>query len=224
MERTRRKAITLTNSPDKPLTEKEIVDATLAFANGAKIDIRDPVANPGDLAHSVGDKKIESSLAVMKLMRERGLAPGSADNVVTNIDEYRAGVRAALRRRLAHSLRDRRAVAREFIADGASELINPTIVIHPTADGLDLTNHYSFSTFVDLIVLGEVLLLATSRDFRHKLCQCQWEPCGLFFFEIKPPTGRPQRKYCGEDHMLKAHDLNAAGRMKKSRSEPRKHK
>jgi hypothetical protein len=113
-------------------------------------------------------------------------------------------------------LRDPDAVAPHFM--GAEVLIHPRMVLRAVSGGLALDHYYHFKSEPELVSLGMILLLDPRRiSSWPRLCQCQLPACGTFFFEKRPPTGRPQRKYCSRAHMLRAHDENASARMAKRR-------
>jgi hypothetical protein len=237
MEPRKHKRIKLRNNPMRPLSEKEIVDATIAFANGATLellDLYDPFDNSLDRIEAeiqgtesklqepcVGDQALEKR--EIRIALETGKEP----RAVQLIREDR---RRATRENLWHQIHD--TMSSGDIEEWSDEwsdmdlfpLINPKPYMRKVANGLTLSFFYSFATDLDLVTLGEFLLMDTERPFGKKLCQCELQSCGLFFFEVKPPTGRPQRKYCCAEHMLKAHDQNASKRMKRKRSKTKDRK
>jgi hypothetical protein len=203
MEHLKGKRIKLRNTETQPLSEREIVEATVAFANGATLELKD-------------------------FAEGRSSQPSEEETTPSRSDSWGEP-------RTAEQIReDERRVTRELLSyilsgpmleedvngltdQDLSSLINPRPFFRKVDGGLTLRFAYSFCSDSDLTTLGVILLEDTERPFKEKLCQCRLESCGLFFFEVKPPTGRPQRKYCSEEHMLMAHDQNAPNRMKKRR-------
>lgn len=64
------------------------------------------------------------------------------------------------------------------------------------------------------------LLLREPRG-RNRLCRCRYLECHRFFLEVKPPTGRPRRDYCSQEHFDAARKLGAAIRIREYRKEQR---
>jgi hypothetical protein len=215
MEKRRAKVMHLQNSVEHPLSEQRIVEATVAFANGAVLEIDGLVAKRGDPDSLVGDKQIEERLKMQRAFRERGIGEMPSD-IPADAGEYRAQMRTATRARLSDIVADPVAAAREYVGRSFEDVISAKTVLRATPAGLVRASYYTFSTESDLVLLGSVLLAADER-FRDKLCQCQLASCAAFFFEKRPPTGRPQRRYCTRAHMLRAHDENASHRMAKKR-------
>jgi hypothetical protein len=220
MEHRKPKRIKLLNTAERPLSEKAIVDATVAFANGDSLDIQGLVPR-GILprADRVGDKAIEEAIELRSALREKNIEFGDDDGIKT-IGEYWDQMRQGVRSTLSVFVENPLAASRAVLKSGMVEVVSVKPVLREAAGGLELALHYEFMASPDLVHLGVLLLLDVHRGFGKKLCQCQWEPCGLLFFEIQPATGRPQRKYCCSEHMLQAHDQNAAKRMKRRRRAP----
>jgi hypothetical protein len=244
MERRTPKRVTLLNDSFNPLSEREIVDATIAFANGADLVINGLMPHgwrgsdnltEEQLLERTGDRYLEQWLSNSVTLREQWPPDGKKNPFeldpavkTASVEEFRFLLRRRVRETISLSLRNPQAageiVQRGMLVKGVTYNafgIRCSIGA-PSPKGLRFNTEYTFATYVDLVELGVVLLLDDRRGFREKLCECRWEPCGFLFFEIQPPTGRPQRKYCCSEHMLKAHDQNAAKRMKKSRGEPNK--
>jgi hypothetical protein len=62
------------------------------------------------------------------------------------------------------------------------------------------------------------LIADSARGFGDDLCRCKLDECGKWFLANKPPTGRPQRLYCGKPHMDQAHERGSTARARKSRA------
>ena len=245
MERKIPRRITLTNDSVNPLTEKQIVDATVAYANGTDLVIHGlwPSGAKGHdmrdqewVRKETGDEKLGAYLQLAEKMRIASLREGKPNPFaidpsvrITTVQEFRVIFRKRVSEILALALRDPHAASEIMLDGGTIRGLFLTCGVRnslgKTESGLLRWNtEYTFSMYAELVELGLILMLDERRSFKEKLCQCQWEPCGLFFFEVKPPTGRPQRKYCCSEHLLKAHDENAAKRMKRKRSAPRSKK
>jgi hypothetical protein len=245
MEQPKPKLITLTNDADYPLSEEEIVEATIAFASGAKILLKDRYPYPAEVAarelawtryfkkhisavRSCAKGVLRSWKSGEVTLPDVAKAEWEAMAQMTTVEQLEDIFRERVRLIISLSLTDPDESATLFWAGLQGDfpaMPNETAFrvnhsIGPSDKGIKLVIYYEFPTFFNLVILGLTLLLDESRRFRQKLCECQWTPCRLFFFEIKPPTGRPQRKYCCSEHMLKAHDENAANRMKKRRRAP----
>jgi hypothetical protein len=63
------------------------------------------------------------------------------------------------------------------------------------------------------------LILDNTLEYRAALCRCRLKNCSVFFLAKKPATGRPQRRYCSEEHREEAHRLDGARRTAKSRAD-----
>ena len=237
MERRKPKRITLLNDSFSPLSERQIVDATIGFMNGAELTINGLWAREINGKQLRGDEYLADRISLHGELKEVALATrrenaSSRGPDVASVTEYKRILRARAGSTVSLSFTDPVAAAK-VILDG--QLIegltynswDANYSLGPSPKGLRLTHEFRFTTVSDLVELGLALLLDESRGFREKLCQCQWKLCGFFFFEVKPATGRPQRKYCSAEHMLKAHDQKAAKRMRDFREKPkptRKHK
>jgi hypothetical protein len=233
MEHRNPKRLTLRNDSVRPLSEEQIVDATRMFANGTKLVIKGlaPAGVTGrdiynkylqlkqeenfvDLdSDALGSQESESASWQANVPHERQLSA----------DQFFSLLRNQIRATISLSLRDPVAAAKMVLEGNLIEGITyncPDIryTYGRSPRGLDLSTQFLLTGVADLVMFGLILLLDEKRGFKQKLCECQWGPCGILFFEVKPPTGRPQRKYCGETHMQKAHDGNAAKRMKKYRA------
>jgi hypothetical protein len=234
MERTKSKLIVLKNDSLNPLSEREIVDATIAYANGANIVVNSSFGSPEsyELSAEQCDMDLQGWFSAQVGLREQAIELGikagafDIDPSVMNgdIEGFKTLLRTRLREVISLSLHDVVAAA-ETVRRGP--LVKVATNLHSFGvrgsigdspkGGLRFNTEFTFENFVDLVELGLVLLLDDRRGFREKLCQCMWGPCGFLFFKIQRATGAPQRKYCCSEHMLKAHDLNAAERMKKRR-------
>jgi hypothetical protein len=230
---TRQKRVVLRNLLSAGPTDREIVEATVAFVNGATIVIDDV---PDSLKHlrleAAPMLPAERQVAEDSLRVLQGLIYGAtdsspeADSGIAADDEaaLQARYRLVYRKFLARLLCDPSAISREFSDKGLMSKLPIDTYLLDRGDGLSIVHHYHLNTFFDVTQIGTAYLLDRTRDYTRKLCQCQLRSCGKFFFEVQPPTGRPQRKYCCKGHMEEAHAQNAGKRMKKFRSKPARKK
>lgn len=213
MQQIKERVVGLKNLADRPLIESEIVDATVEFANGARLQI-DGLEGDEPL-RLVGDRRIRADLAVR----------GATDDV----EAYRSQVRGATRSVLASIIAHPLAQARALAASEIGGLIRTQVVLREPPRPL-LTHRYAFATDLDLVLLGRILLADQSRPFQEKLCQCLYSQCGDFFFEMKAVVSRRggggmrRRKYCCDEHMNKARDERRTERAQAKRRAPRRPK
>jgi hypothetical protein len=238
MERKTNKQLTLRNTASNPLSEEQIVEATIAYANGASVTLLDCVPGlRGAISSSAATQKLladAESLVPTKAETRTLKALGIMRAVIEKdgIPEFEKRIGAARRELIQGHLKS--IVSGEFDAeDRAMYLdndeffgaISPRLYLRKTHRGIAVALYYAFADLFSVVRLGSFFLDDNERPFGKKLCQCELKSCGLFFFEVKPPTGRPQRRYCLKEHMLEAHNLNAVKRMEKHRSKPAmKHK
>jgi hypothetical protein len=200
MEVRRRTVLRLKNFPGQPLTEREIVEATVAFANGADLEIDGLVAERGG---KTGEAKVRELLLIA------GVAP-------KDVEDHLRRLHVEVHKRLSVIIHSGRKALSLWYADQQFESVVPVKpVMRTSPKGASFALHYAFSSYWDLVVLGQLLLADPERPHSEKLFQCQLKSCGTLFFEKRPHTGRPQRKYCSRPHMLQAHDENATKRMAK---------
>jgi hypothetical protein len=222
MEHQTPRIIKLRNTPVHPLSEQEIAEATLAFANGATLKLlgKDTFFK----GRRVDDEILKGFFARRTASRDKAPSDHKGKVTTDEFQKYAAGFHEAIRENIrgdiSRSLLDPSAVARSIVERDDTAFLHVNPIVHATARGLQLTYHHRFASFIDLVVFGLILLVDESRPFREKLCECHLQSCRLFFFEIKPPTGRPQRRYCSEEHLKAAHAQNAPRRMRKIRRKP----
>jgi hypothetical protein len=220
MAHARPRAITLENRPDHPLSERAIIDATLAFANGA--DLRIDGEGEPELRLSGADGEV-----VLEIKGEAEPAV-QISGTEAEIAAIRHRQQAAIRGFLARVMQEPGDLARELLNQGWTKSWSRVErVVRPTEAGVSVSYYDRFFTPYLLANRGILLLLDPERGFGEKLCQCQLSTCGDFFLEIRPPRGRPQRKYCSAEHMQLGHKERGAIRMRKIRTtlkQPRKTK
>jgi hypothetical protein len=79
---------------------------------------------------------------------------------------------------------------------------------------------HRFRTDDALLAYVAMLLADPERPFGSKVCRCKLDTCRRFFFERKPPSGKPRRLYCCDEHMVEAHGLGSSKRSRNARSKP----
>jgi hypothetical protein len=185
----------------RPLSDSELVEALLRFANTADDTARAALRagvrlDDSELAWFVRDIKVfesESEPLGTELKVRDALAMISAGDIPEPL--------LADWRRRASGL----ALAPTFERDG--------------------TRRYRFAEFARFAdepqpIIAYVLLLLLAQPFRWQLCRCKWGDCGRFFLSVQPKgrRGAPIRDYCpGTDHRERAHQAGAVERMRKSR-------
>jgi hypothetical protein len=189
VELRQKRQIVLRNLVEKPLTEQQIVEATVAYANGARLTIEQSGALEG-IVYSMNGEQIEDA------------------------ERFRSHVRLDLEKMIT----DPHAVAVKLIQmEGHWPAHQIMRTVRRVPGGVQLVIQERFDSVSALVSLGVLFLLDVSRGYRQKLCQCGWAPCGRFFFETRPPRGRPQRKYCRRSHLDLTHNHKATERMQSNR-------
>lgn len=64
------------------------------------------------------------------------------------------------------------------------------------------------------VMLAAVMLL---KDDAPEIGHCQLDRCGRFFFVARGRIGKPQTRYCSDEHRNEQHALGASERQKRSR-------
>jgi len=225
MERRKRKQLRLSNTAGSPLTENQIVDATIAFANGATLLI-DGLVPKDSTSKFVGDDYIEYTLRLSRAVRERGISGfkelNENDNIPTDAEDHRKRRRTNTRVRLGWIVNDPKRASEELRGWDVETGIRQKQVLRHTEHGVHLTSHYDFTFEGDLVDLGVILLTDTERGYAGRLCQCQSSSCGDFFFKVQPARGAPRSKYCSDEHMALGHDERAQVRMRNNRATRRR--
>jgi hypothetical protein len=219
MEREKAKLPTLINDPLHPLTDAQIVDATLAFVNGADIALNrlEPGCSIEECISQARKFREFSTNEVERPFLDVPLAFGST-----------AELHSYLRNRVAvilgHALTDPAATAKVIDKDGFQLIpgyyfgsCNVRLVRLHSQSGYRLTSCYEFQNSIQLIELGLFLILAQGTGFRERLRRCKWNGCAWFFLIVKPETGRSKSHYCRSDCMEQLHNSRGAARMKKLR-------
>jgi len=211
MAQARRRTITLENRRDRPLSEREIIDATLAFANGADLRIDGEGEHEMRLSETDGEVVLE-----IKGESEPAVQISGTKAEIAAIGNRQ---REAIRRFLVRVMKEPGTLGRELLNQGwTKSWAKVERVVRPTEAGVSIRYYDRLFTPYLLANRGILLLLDPERGFGEKLCQCQLGACGDFFLEIRPPRGRPQRRYCSAEHMALGHKERGAIRMRKIRT------
>ena len=178
------------NTDERALSEREVVDATLAFANGS--DVRFDGTAPAKYAEGA----LERLQTLIRDHLERVLSEPTAlaRELWRLVGLKSPGVWAR-----THEIA--RAIDGGIAIDSRGEFIS----------GYQLANR-GIALLLDPRP-------PRAPDFQRKLCRCRFSECRRFFLEEQRGRGRPQRFYCCKDHMLRGHDERGEQRMKKHRAE-----
>jgi hypothetical protein len=196
-QQTPRFTLIVDNTLQRPLTDYEVVMATLAYANGATIYFKGTTRG-----------------------RRISTTPEVRREIKNHQEALDAEQRLATQRSLALGITDPEAAIAQMFPNNADTFItSPKIsrVTRLVPGGLSVSYFEEFLGDEDFLLLGCCLLLDVSREFQKRLCRCALPSCSLFFFEIRG-SGLPQRKYCCKDHRDEAHTRGAAARSARRRA------
>jgi hypothetical protein len=194
----RKRTIQLVNSVDRPLGEAQVVEATLAFANGCGLRIVGQGSQPGPAAVQV--------LQSLPSDRAHGAEARAWEHIFALVQGAHTNPKQC-----AHAY-----LQTDLQGDGGG---GPRRLVKRVPGGLAVLYHERFGSILELATLGALLLLDPSRPFLRKLCRCEFDKCRDYFLK-KPPDpdrmstnrGRPKSKYCCTRHANEAHDADAAKR------------
>ena len=225
MEPTKVTLPTLINGPLDPLSDVQIVNAALAFVNGASVVINrykpDLVSIEERIFHAHKLREMTSEGAATSFV---DLLP---ESIKTSEDVF-AHLRERVTVVLQHALTNPVATATAISQDGF-QLIRGLnfgscstqhVLIH-SRQGYRVASYYEFANPVQLVEWGLVLILDEAKGFRELLRRCRWERCAHFFLAVKPKIGRPKRHFCDSKCMEGLHNDGGAMRMKRIRSDPK---
>jgi hypothetical protein len=228
MEHMRSKTVMVDTFED-PASEHDLVEATIAFVNGATLEghsrAMESTFDMDELSEAdtaIAESSLKTWRKQLRVFRDAGLI--KSDETLLTTGGIQSRYRAVYRDLFSAFIRDPLEASRHLSKVGLLSKLPVETYWQPTANGMAIVHHYRLGNFDDVITVGKALLLDQTKAFAHKLCQCQLGTCGKFFLEKKRATGRPARRYCSKKHMEKAHDLNAAERMKKYRGVPTRKK
>ena len=129
-----------------------------------------------------------------------------------------------LRERLEKQLETIKTDTRKARADLAEEVrrageriaIRPSYIV--TKSGVEVFYRHFPADLEAAIGYALRLLLDPTRGYGSDLCRCKLAECGRFFLAIKPPTGRPRRDYCCEEHLEAAREKSSVDRVRAFRA------
>jgi hypothetical protein len=192
-------------------------------AGALKTD-RDLVQFALDFANSEVDDK--DTLRGIELGKVDRLAPGGEkQSAAQEVAAYQEAVEKKRRERrafFADILIDRSGVAAKNFSRVQKALeavwLLPSISMTRARSGFVLGHHTLLFTVEAFEAYVDTLLLDDANAIGGDLCQCRLQECGKFFLSKKPATGRPQRFYCSEEHMLKVHQQASPERRKRAQA------
>jgi hypothetical protein len=220
--------LTLRNTPGNPLSDEQIVEATIAYANGVSVTLLDCAL--GAMSSSAATQKLLADTEVFEHTKaEKRVLKAIEKGGIPVFNKLLEDARKELIRGhlgdIVSGKLNPEDQAMFLENDEFFSAISPRLYLKKTPKGNSVALYYAFADLFSVIKLGSFFLDDSERPFGDKLCQCQLKSCGKFFFKIQPKNGAPQRKYCSKEHMTEAHNLNAVKRMEKHRGKPaRKHK
>jgi len=187
----------LGRSKHLPITsERELVKYALDFANG--------------------DTDRSTFREIYKQVVGKSAKPPDRDIDLIMADNWRA----ELRHFLSGVVTLPHGITEEAFEDIEKEFRNIWILprIHRTGNGVRVSNTFLLLDWASFSSYLFALLLDETRPYARDLCRCNLAECGRLFLAVKPATGRPQRLYCDEKHMHKAHALQSTQRARESRA------
>ena len=80
-----------------------------------------------------------------------------------------------------------------------------------------------WSTLINILSYAAALLITDEDHVRRDLCRCNLDTCSKFFFakKSKSGVGKPRTRYCCDEHMQKAHEMDNARRQRISKEKKR---
>ncbi|MEY4762722.1 MAG: hypothetical protein RLZZ200_2578 [Pseudomonadota bacterium] len=198
----------LLNTAQQPAGEQDLVEATLAFANGSDVELNGVLIPPAPAGFN------QAGQDLWGFQTEGDPAAATWETVWRETQER---LRGDLQNRLAQVLTQPDAAAAQALRAWRWPRAQPVIRMVP--GGLRLAVHYPLAGVEDLCDLGLALILDVERGRRADLCRCQLESCGRYFFVDRGASNRPRTRYCSPAHMLAFHGgERGAARVRKHRA------
>ncbi len=198
----------LLHTSQQPATEQELVEATLALANGTDVELNRVLVPPAPAGFN------QPGHDLWGFPTDDGQAPSTWEAVWRETLER---LRADLRARLAQAMSQPDAAAAAAVRAWHWPRVQPVLRLVP--GGLRLTVYYPVAGLEELCDLGVALILDLDRGHQADLCRCQLESCGAYFFVDRGASNRPRTKYCSPAHMLAFHGGDrGAARVRKHRA------
>ena len=80
-----------------------------------------------------------------------------------------------------------------------------------------------WSGLINILSYASALLITDEDHVRRDLCRCNLDTCSKFFFakKSKSGVGKPRTRYCCDEHMRQAHEMDNARRQRVSKARKR---
>jgi hypothetical protein len=183
------------NASTRPLTEREYVERILAFGSGL------------DLARCYLELTLHQAIDADTDFTSRTNLAGTLAPASTDTAEWLQAIH----------LGDAPTGRAERLLPLANRMIQrPTYELN--ANRLTERRHYYPDTLHAALAYGVLLLLDHERGYGRDLCRCRFAECNRFFLAVKPPTGRPRRDYCSQEHFRVARAAKGAARIRAYRA------
>jgi len=205
-------------------TERGLIEYVLRFANGEtdRSDSRTYLESSEVIRNAAG-----SSLNPMRAILAKGsdgwptakqIRDWKAIDAKQEIHE-----RLYFRAFLSHLIEDRAKALERYLPKGSEfpDDIWMLPVLQRERHEAMLQGHVLITEPSSLETYISILLLDEKRGFGKDLRKCSLDGCEKFFLVYRPPTGRPQTRYCTREHMNEAHTRTATNRARKSRETKR---
>jgi len=133
-----------------------------------------------------------------------------AKNVLTEAIQDLAALKTRLQRYAANN-------------DGRLGIVRTPVLIQQDND---LRIEWALEGGVSLITIlsyAAALLITDEDHVRRDLCRCNLDTCSKFFFakKSKSGVGKPRTRYCCDEHMRQAHEMDNARRQRVSKARKR---
>lgn len=186
----------LRNLATAPASDDSLVDALIAFVNGADLIICGQKSRFGEPHSKAVDRPIYSALLQAAIDGEPSILP-----MLTDKEGHQRPVFAVI------SLGLRNDALPEPIRGIASVSVSRVLLARP--QGYSLGYFRQFRTARAALAEATVLTLDPARPYARKLCRCKYPDCQKFYFAEKNLRGGPpNRIYCTPKHR-KLHNNSA---------------
>jgi hypothetical protein len=187
----------LRNLVTAPATDDALVDALLAFANGAELVIVGQDARFGEPRALDSDRAVYVEALERAVERQEGPIPmlrHPDGRPRPSFMVMRLG-RGSGTRKLPRPLRGLPAVATE------------RVIVPVGRRGYSLAWFRQFRTAASALAEALMLVLDPEKPYAKALCRCRYPECRKFYLARKNPKGGPaNRTYCSKQHRIDHHD------------------
>jgi hypothetical protein len=195
----------LNHTPEQPLSEAELVDVAIAFANGTDFVMSGVRPTPYP----------EGAVANLQKVIAGHLESMICEDQELSVDDQK---RAAARRRAALS---KHLLEMQWGARWDSA----RCVVRAVPGGLQFRYFETLLTAYAVANRGVALLLDPTQEYGAKLCRCRLATCRQFFLEKRPDDGkrgRTLRRYCSSRHRDEGHEQLADARRQRVATKQRR--